>query len=518
MAAEKSGLELREVRARRDAPDPRMPVWEVTGAAQDWFRRILWDDPSGAPAREYLAQRDITQEAADRFGLGFAPRDAGLMRAHLTALGFDDQRQLDAGLLVRREDSEELRPRFRGRLVFPIHDLGGSVAGFGGRVLGQGEPKYLNSAESIAFSKGKLLYGLNWARNAIRRAERVLLVEGYFDLVRLVVAGIEEVVAPLGTALTAEQAGLVTRYSKNVFLLYDSDRAGLKATFRAGDELLRQGASVRVVTLPEGEDPDTFVRQQGRAALERQLAESIDVFERKIQLLQRGAWFADLHRRRRAIDHLLPTIRAAADPVTRDMYIGRAAQASGVDRRVLTDEAAGNGSGRGGRRAVRRAAAEAAPAPVAARRREPRAAARAVPGTAAERDLVRAMLTARPVVERVVEQIGPREFRDPRYREIFEVLARLGPDATNDEIAGSLSEETVSEFGRPLEKAASIENVDQTVRDCLNRLARRHFEERNAEIRRLLGAARGAETDVLMREQMGNKEEIRRLSGETPGM
>ena len=143
---------------------------------------------------------------------------------------------------MRREESDELRARFRGRLMFPIADTSGRVAGFGGRVIGQGEPKYLNSPESLAFTKGKLLYGLHWARNAIRRAERVLLVEGYFDLVRLSAAGVEEVVAPLGTALTSDQAALIVRYSKNVFLLYDSDKAGLKATFRAGDELLRHGA------------------------------------------------------------------------------------------------------------------------------------------------------------------------------------------------------------------------------------------------------------------------------------
>src|SRR4030095_7729723 len=159
-----------------------------------------------------------------------------------------------------------------------------------------------NSAESAIFSKGGLLYGLNWAKQAARRDERMLVVEGYFDAVRLIGAGIESVVAPMGTALTEDQAKLIRRYTQRVFLLYDSDKAGLKATFRSGDELLKQGVSVRVVTLPEGEDPDTFVRTRGAPALAARIADAIDVFERKIQLLDRAGWFGELHKKRRALD------------------------------------------------------------------------------------------------------------------------------------------------------------------------------------------------------------------------
>ena len=214
--------------------------------------------------------------------------------------------------------------------MFPIYDLREHVAGFGGRVLGEGEPKYLNSAESEIFSKRRLLYGLNWAKQAMRRADRVLLVEGYFDLIRLVLAGIDEVVAPLGTALTEAQASLLRKYTKNVFLLYDSDNAGQKATFRAGDELLRNAVSVRVVTLPDGEDPDSFVASEGLEGLEREIAQSIDIFDRKIQILQRSGWFGDLRRKRQALDKLLPTIRATSDRIMRDLYVARTSEVAGV--------------------------------------------------------------------------------------------------------------------------------------------------------------------------------------------
>jgi DNA primase len=174
---------VREVDTRRGDPI-REPLWEVNATAAAYFQKILWDDPLGEQAREYLAQRDISREVADQFGIGFAPREIGLLRNYMATLGFDETRQVGAGLLVQGEDGSEPRPRFRGRLMFPILDSMGRNIGFGGRVLGPGEPKYLNSPESVAFTKGKTLYGLNWAKNDIRREDHVLVVEGYFDVVR----------------------------------------------------------------------------------------------------------------------------------------------------------------------------------------------------------------------------------------------------------------------------------------------------------------------------------------------
>jgi DNA primase len=507
--AERSGVVIREVSARREGPDPREALWEVNAAAEEWLRRALREDPAGAPAREYLAQRDVGLDIADRFGLGFAPRD-GALQAHLATMGFGDSRQLEAGLLVKREDSDALRPRFRGRLMFPIYDVSGHVAGFGGRVIGAGEPKYLNSPETIAFSKGRMLYGLNWARNAIRKADRVLLVEGYFDLVRLVVAGVEEVIAPLGTALTPDQGALIARHSKNAFLLYDSDKAGLKATFRAADELLRHGASVRVVTLPSGDDPDTFARKAGREGVERALAGAVDVIERKIQLLERGGWFADLHKRRRAIDHLLPTIRATIDPVTRDMYLGRVSEATGVDRQVLTVEADASERDEREPRRIRQPEARAARAERAAAPSS--SGVRAGAGTAAERELVRVMLTSRALVERIIERVGPGEFRDERYREIFERLAEVSPDAVIGDVAAGLTPVSASVLEALLEEQGAIIDVERTVTDCLAKLELRKRKELNARIQRDLMVATPAETDRLIVEKQANAEEIRRLS------
>jgi DNA primase len=170
--------------------------------------------------------------------------------------------------LGQRDDQPDPRPRFRERLMIPIHDGQQHIVGFGGRLLrddADGKaPKYLNSPQTALFDKGRQLYGLSWAKGAIRKTERALVVEGYFDAIRLALAGVEEAVAPLGTALTEEQADLLARLTNTVFLLYDSDEAGRKATFKAGLALLGRGVAPRVVSFPDGEDPDTFVRAHGR--------------------------------------------------------------------------------------------------------------------------------------------------------------------------------------------------------------------------------------------------------------
>ena len=148
----------------------------------------------------------------------------------------------------------------------------------------------------------------------------------------------KRLVAPMGTALAEGQADLLAKYSKTAFLLYDSDAPGQKASFRAADVLLARGMTVRVVTLPDGEDPDTFVAKHGRDAMEKLLAASMDVFDRKVQLLERGGWFADFQRKRCALDSLLPTIRATTDEITRDLYVNRVSEAAGIDREVLLRE------------------------------------------------------------------------------------------------------------------------------------------------------------------------------------
>jgi DNA primase len=483
----RSGIDVRDVTVRREGPDPREPLWEVIGAAAEYFTKLLWDDPAAAGARDYVASRRVTRELADRFGLGFASREGDAVRSHLATLGFDEARQLEAGLLVQRADQGgEIRPRFRGRLMFPIYDAQGRAVGFGGRVLGQGEPKYLNSPESPIFAKGRMLYGLNWAKNAIRRDDRVLVVEGYFDVLRCVAQGIESVVAPLGTALTEEQASLLTRYTKNVYLLYDSDAAGLRATFRAGDALLARGAAVQVVTLPDGEDPDSYVTKHGAAGLEAQLSASVDVFERKVQFLERRGYFTDLRRKRKALDRLLPTIRAASDPLTQDLYLGRAADAAGVNRELLEREVMGDEARRRRRRtdAAPPSAPQSPPPPL-----------RPAPGKEArrpfragehmvERELVRVLLHFRNYVDSIAERLGESSFRDARYRQIFRALLTHGSDVTIGTLAEGLDPEALAELEALVGERGGLDDPASVLQGGAARLQARRIRARLDEIDR----------------------------------
>ena len=389
-------------------PDPHEPLYTAVATAADWFGRQLGDSPEAAVARDYLASRHVELETALPLGLGYAPRGKPFLDA-MKGLGLRDEVLLEAGLIVKREDGT-LAPRFRGRLLFPIHDQRARIVGFGGRILGEGEPKYLNSPDTPIFHKGRLLYNLHAAKHAIRKAERAILVEGYFDVLRLALAGVEEVVAPLGTGLTSDQAQLLQRHAPHVILLYDSDEAGLRATFRAGDELLRERLRVSVATLPAGEDPDTLVQRRGVAGLEAVLKDAVDVFERKIQILDRKGFFGTLPGRRRALDRLLPTIRAAADPIMRELYVSRAAEAAGVRKDVLEREVVGMRDAGSG---MREGSAPHLASPIS----HPD-----LPASA-EKALLLLMLEGDPWKSRVSEAVDAEEFEFVPYRELFEAIA-----------------------------------------------------------------------------------------------
>ena len=447
-AARRAGIVIPE--PTRSGPDPREPLFGAVAAAHDWFVRRLAESDEGAAARGYLEGRDIGLDQAGQNGLGWAPAGMAFLSA-MQELGVAEPILLEAGLAARRDDGR-IVPRFRERLLFPIHDLRGRVVGFGGRLLREGEPKYLNSPETPLFQKGRLLYNLHAARPAIRQQETVLLVEGYFDVLRLVLAGVEHVVAGLGTALTPEQAALLRRSAPSATLLYDSDAAGLRATFRAADELLRHGVRVRVATLPPGDDPDTLVRKGGAAALAPVLKDATDVIERKLQFLERGGWMADIERRRQALDKLLPTIRAAADPVTRELYAARVAERLGLSRDVVLEEAARRPSPPPG---VHSTAAGTAPSDT--RRPRPLAARRPLPaGTARERQLVTYMIAAPEWRTRAGGEVSADLLEQPVLRELFDALVRLPTTDSGDALPEGLSERAADAWSRLRERANAL--------------------------------------------------------------
>ncbi len=447
--ARRSGIVIPET-GGRSGPDPLEPLYSAVAAAHDWFGRQLLEKPEGQEARDYLSGRAISLEQAGEHGLGWAPQ-ASAFTAAMNELGIEQGVLLECGLLGQREDGS-IVPRFRYRLLFPIHDLRGRVVGFGGRLLRQGEPKYLNSPETPIFHKGRLLYNLHQAKTSIRQEQTVILVEGYFDVLRLVLAGVDHVVAPMGTGLTGDQAALLRRFAQVATLLYDSDDAGLKATFRAGDELLRHGVRVRVATMPPGEDPDTLVRSGGVGALAPVLRDAMDVLERKIQLLEQRGWFEKVERRREALDKLLPTIRAAADPVMRELYASRAAERVGIPRDVVVAEANRAPSTpaappvRRGPSDVRIRGAAGVP--------DPRPKTRF--GTGAERQILRAMIASPEWRAIAGQELRPELFEIPAFRELYTALAGLPAFDPGGQLPEGLSTEAATAWTELRAAAAAL--------------------------------------------------------------
>jgi DNA primase len=512
----KEGIEVNEVTRHTEERDAREPVWELNATAADFFRTELWDSSEGRVARDYLASRAISRADADRFGLGYAPRDSSVLRSALRALGFEDERQHAAGLLKpRQEKPDELTARFRGRLMIPIYDISNHIVGFGGRILGAGQVKYLNSADSPVFAKRALLYGLNWAKQAARKQDRLIIVEGYFDVIRLMLAGIEEVIAPMGTALTTEQAALIHKYTQNVLLLYDSDQAGLKATFTSGDRLLELGMSARVMTLPEGEDPDSFVAKEGVSGFQHAANEAVDVFERKIQILERAGWFGDdLQKKRKAVDKLVPTIRITADRVLRDLYITRTAEISGALRDTIVREVeTAPRERRLPREPVPPRDVAAPPVDDAAppvRRRDRRADHQAV-GVRAERELVRMLLHQRRYIDSAAERIGPDLFADFVYRAIFVELATQDHEATIDEVAANLDEEATQVLQELLDERGGLDRAEESIDGSIKALLSREVAARMNEIDRLMSLADDRGKNELIAEKQRLQAEMNAL-------
>ncbi len=304
--------------------------------AAGFFVRSL-QSPAGASAREYLRKRGIGEAAIKAFRLGFAPDGWHHLLDFLGKQGISPALAEQAGLVVARSGNERGHyDRFRGRLMIPIEDVDGHVIAFGGRVMGAGEPKYMNSPESAVYTKGNTLYGLAKTRDAIREKGFAILVEGYFDLIALWNAGILNVVATLGTALTRAQVDLIRRYTPNVAALFDPDEAGRKALARSLELFLAGNVHARAVILPDGYDPDDFVRTQGREKMDELLAHALPMADYYIERILGGQ--GTLEEDRDKLREAVAFICRLEDAVERNLFVKRVAEKLDVDEEVLKGE------------------------------------------------------------------------------------------------------------------------------------------------------------------------------------
>ena len=504
--AARSGVEIHEVRRGQDAEeDPHRAHFEANSFARDFFRSMLLDPRIGKDARDYLGHRGIDEATAERFGLGYAPDEWRSLRAAAAKLGIADDLLVEVGLLTTSEKSPEPYDRFRHRIMFPIEGLSGRVVAFGGRILGSGgsqrrtgrDPaKYVNTSETPIYHKGEVLFGMSWARHAIRKEGSALVVEGYMDTVSLAAAGFENVVAPLGTSFTDAQGALLARYTKRVLLLFDSDEAGLKATFRGGDVLLSHGLQPAVVTLPKGEDPDTLVQKEGAQGLRHYLDQAIDVLDRKLQMLQEHDYFSSIEKTRRALDKLLPTVRAAADPALRDMYVSRVSERTGVRRETLEVELS--------RQGPRRAAVSSRA--VACRSRRPVGETQpSIPSMGAERAIL--LIVARDRerrherMESLLRHLGPEDFTDPAWRAIFQAFLE---EAELDRPPEGMEPEAARRLEGLLEDQAELLHAERAFVDALAQVRLTSHQRRVRELDRRMGEAESEAEKQALAEEKAN--------------
>ncbi|MEM7248473.1 MAG: DNA primase [Acidobacteriota bacterium] len=334
--ASRSGIPIPE-RRQPDARDQlRERLFLVNDTAQSFFVSSLQGN-EGRNARAYLERRGFGQEIQEGFGLGLAPEGWQNLRDELGRRRIEEREMTASGLIVRAEGGRTY-DRFRSRITIPIRALSGRTVSFGGRILGDGEPKYLNGPETAVYSKGEQLFGLDRARTAIRRSQRAVLVEGFFDAIALHAGGIQESVAVLGTALTPGQARLLSRFTEKVILCFDGDEAGQRATKKSLEILLAEGLDVSVLTLPGGEDPDDALKARGREDFLRRLDGASSFFDFLIRVSAREHDLATPSGRVKALGELLPFVVNARDPVLRAELTDTAASGLGLRPELVRDQ------------------------------------------------------------------------------------------------------------------------------------------------------------------------------------
>ncbi|XKE46363.1 DNA primase [Halomonas organivorans] len=327
---------------REGADDPRAQARErkrkegvnLLELAASFFRERL-RMPEGQGARDYLERRGLSPEVVRDFGIGYAPDAWEGLKRHLGERGIGEAVQVEYGLLVHREDSGRTYDRFRDRVIFPIRDIRGRTIAFGGRVLGDAKPKYLNSPETPVFHKGRELYGLFEARQANPRLERLVIVEGYMDVVALAQFGIRNAVATLGTATTEDHLSRLFRMVDEVVFCFDGDRAGRQAATRALETVLPQmidGRQARFLFLPEGEDPDTLVRREGAEAFEDRVTCASPLSEFLFEQAAEGRDLARLEERERYASRVLGAIGRLPEGVLKSLLLAELSRRTGVDQ------------------------------------------------------------------------------------------------------------------------------------------------------------------------------------------
>lgn len=337
--AEHVGIKIQYDSAPSEQQNELEVFYEINLLAARFFSDQLLKSENGESAREYLKNRGIKLQTQKIFGIGFAPfsRESFLNLVKENKIDLQKAKQLG---LIDTNDKGEYYDKFRGRIIFPIFSPNGRVIAFGGRIF-SGETnaaKYLNSPESPVYSKRKSLYGLFHSKDEIRKLDRAILVEGYMDLISLYQAGVKNVVASSGTSLTDEQVQLLSRFTKNVLVLFDADSAGEKAALRSIEILLKQNFEVKIISLPKGEDPDSFINKFGKEQFEEEISRAQNFFEYQTSQYEKQGAFEDAASTTKAIREIVRILSLLNDELKRNLYIKAIAKKFGLREKLIESE------------------------------------------------------------------------------------------------------------------------------------------------------------------------------------
>ena len=313
----------------------RQRLFEIHTMAGRLYYEIL-QEPQGKATLEYLKGRQVLTNTQKKFGLGYAPSGRQTLYTYLKEKGFSEGEMVKSGLVMENKNGSGHYDRFYNRLMFPIFDAQGRVVAFGGRIMEKGEPKYLNSPETTLFSKSKHLYGLNFAKAA--KKKELIIVEGYMDMISIYQAGFHNVVASLGTAFNQEHAKALKKYAEDIILLYDSDEAGTNAALRAIPVLTSNGFRVRVLQVPDGKDPDDFIKQNGAMAFSKLLVNAVHYISFQISCIKRNYNLQNTEHRVRFTTEAAETLAKLESDIERDVYTGEVARMTGIEEKAIKNE------------------------------------------------------------------------------------------------------------------------------------------------------------------------------------
>jgi DNA primase len=490
LLAKKTGVVL----AHKNSQDHKSS--EITGQlrkinelAAEFYSSNL-HSPQGLAAREYLIKRGIRQDTAKLFKLGFARDSWDGLSAHLNSKASSLSLIEKAGLSISKPGGGYY-DRFRNRIIFPIFDIKSSAIGFGARVTDDSLPKYINSPETPLYRKGRNLYGLNLAKDAVRESDFVVVVEGYLDCIIPYQHGLRNIVASLGTALTSDQARLIRRYTNNVVMVYDGDLAGELATLRSLDIFIEEEMNVRVAALPPGYDPDTYVRKLGIESLNKLVKEADNLFDYKLEVLKRKYDSKVSEGKAQIASIVLLTIKKLKDAILRDEYIRKLSEKLDVNEAFVREVYANLKAESSAPEVVLESFSKLAKT------------------NPTEKLLMKLMLEETELIGQIKDKIEPADFQDKLIASIVATMFELttqGKSCSTNNLINHLGQECLSHIvcESTFTPEVSLIEKEKIVDDCITRLKKNRMQLRR---KKLQEAIRSAET-------AGNEEELDRLKQE----